>query len=165
MTPLIILVNRGLYGLLTIIAVAVAIPSLAGLFPDEAQPAAQQLPAITLPPLIVHSDIGPQARNAFSVDGSPWRGQPASTPQNTSSATHTKGIVSLPGVEGVVTESGFVKPGQMLPEGRLKSIVPGGYVTTTARGDTTTILDPERGARIKALLKPSSQTPSRGNGQ
>jgi hypothetical protein len=165
MTPLIILLNRGLYGVLAIIAVAVAIPSLAGLLPDEAQPAARQLPEFTLPPLTVHADIEPPARNVFSIDGSPWRGKAVSTAANAPSASHTKGIVSLPGVEGVVTESGFVKPGQMLPEGRLKSIVPGGYVTATPRGDTTTILDAERGARIKALLTPSPQTPSRGNGQ
>jgi hypothetical protein len=92
----------------------------------------------TLPrflPLAVHKPVSSLSvalpgRNPFDPTGTPWASVQAD--QSQANAGRLKGVVLFPGTQLVLTESGVVKLGANLAEGRLIAISPSGVLVDTA---------------------------------
>jgi len=160
MTGLLILVNRGFYGLLGLtLIVLVAVPMSSWLerkteiellpLPDAPIPEAAEHPEIA------HPDPASPPRNPFDPDGKPWRVEDEKPQVKIQPvAAQARGVMLLPGVAGLLTDKEFVKTGQNWQDGQLKGVGGGFYVLSSPDGDQTILLDAERQNRIKELLKP-----------
>lgn len=69
-------------------------------------------------------------KNPFDPTGAPWTAVQEGGSQ--AGAGHLKGVVLLPGAQFVLTESGLVKPGAELAEGKLLAVSSGGVLVEAA---------------------------------
>ena len=158
MNRLLVLANRGLYGVV-ILAGAALVVALGDRHSEEAQAVAPlQLPAIAMPTMTLHAQTALSDRNIFDPDGKPWVPAPPSSAESKAKAeppaSMARGLIQLPGLEGVLTDTGFVTTGQALPEGTLKQITNNGYVVAGAGGDQVVKFDAERQKGIYELFHP-----------
>lgn len=159
MNRLLVLANRGLYGLVILAGAALA-AALGDRRADEGAVAAPlQLPAIAMPAMEAHAQAVFPARNVFDPDGKAWLPAPAVAADGKGKAveppaSQARGLIQLPGVEGVLTDNGFVGAGQLLPEGSLKRVTDTGYIVVGASGDQEVKFDAERERGIYELFHP-----------
>jgi hypothetical protein len=161
MNRLLVIANRCLYGtvILAGAGIAAAVGGSRSDQPEKAVPI--QLPAIALPPAPAHPAVTFPARNIFDPDGTQWLPPPpvsadAKPKAPESPPASAKGLILLPGVEGVLTDAGFVGAGQALPEGSLRRITDDGYVVSAQGGDREVKFDPGRNQAIRELFVPVS---------
>jgi len=161
--------NRVLYGVLAA-AVAGFVAALGGGGPEApAQVEPMQLPSFAVPDLLRRPLPAMPTRNVFDQDGKPWEPAPiaASGKEQKPAASvvaAAHGLIQLPGIEGVLTDTGFVSDGQTLPDGQLKRVILNGYVVAGAQGEHLVNFDVDREHAIDELLHPASVNPTDTSG-
>ena len=158
MNRLLVIVNRALFGVVALAGAGFAAAISDSGVETSGEVAPLQMPTFSLPAMSKGTPLVFPARNAFDPEGTPWRpaAKMAEAPGKAASvaAAAARGLVVLPGLEGVLTDAGFVLPGQPLPEGQLKQVTGNGYVVAGAGGDRTIDFDAERSRVIDELLHP-----------
>ena len=76
--------------------------------------------------------IGIGDRNPFDSSVAHWRASGASVP---TMAGELRGVILLPGVQAVVTNSGTVRPGEMMTEGRVIRILDNRIIVGQGEGN------------------------------
>jgi hypothetical protein len=168
MNRFLVIVNRCLYGTV-ILAGAGIVAAVADSRPDPGEEAIPlQLPTIALPRATTHPAVAFPDRNVFDPDGVRWLppapvaadAKPKAPEPVLASA---RGLIVLPGLQGVLTDNGFVSQGQALPEGPLRRITEDGYVVAGQTGDREVKFDTGRDQAIHDLFHPVSLSPMEGD--
>lgn len=160
MMRFLVIANRALYGA-TLVATAGLAAALAGGRSGEPDPALPlQVAAIALPAAQRHDPMAFVDRNIFDPDGKPWEAVAAADAKAAKAAdlaaSTARGLILLPGLEGVLTDNGFIAAGQAMPEGALKRVTDSGYVVAGSGGEREVKFDAERERAIAELLHPSA---------
>lgn len=115
----------------------------------------QPVPPFTAPPT---PDMG---KNPFSKDGGHWQHSVAKPPPKTvegvAKDARLRGIIRLPGKEGILTDKGFVPLGQAYGGGTLKSVATDRIEISTPQGAKFVDLHPERRKLSERLQHPDRQ--------
>lgn len=93
-------------------------------------PQVQPLVARPVPQPSASAGIG--ARNPFDPSIAHWRASGAGAP---ALAGELRGVILLPGVRAVVTNSGTVRPGETMTEGRVIRILDNGIIVEQGQGN------------------------------
>jgi hypothetical protein len=159
MTPLLLIANRVMYGLLALVAASLlALPAIRWLAPTQTvEPVA--VAAVVPAKITFETRPGPPTRNVFVADGKSWQAPPpepsvAARPAAAVPGTSgVNGVVQIEDLRGVFAGKGFVKVGDPLNNGTLRDVGDGTYVLQSADGISTIPLDAGRKERIDTLLK------------
>jgi hypothetical protein len=154
----IIAVNRALFVLATIAAVATAaVPWLVPTSVDFARSdKAVQVPRVS-DPGVRRLEARAPSRNPFDRAGSRWTppddtGEAASIQPDAENA-NASGVLHIGPLRGVFTGDGFVAVGESFGPGRLKEVAPGRIVVETPDGERVLPLDGSRDQRLETLRK------------